>query len=162
MLFCKTGLNRQPNICFHSDSKSFALGNRGKTHFIFCPVYCWLQQNLQRALKLQDLCLFHLTSATLRRRGFLEEDFACSDQTLALTSILADEPRAPSSPRGEVKRAAMGWTSRSLNAAGHSVSGGRSRSYPGATHGAQQDWQRWRGWYRDWALWWAQVKAAHS
>lgn len=35
---------------------------------------------------------------TLRRRGFLEEDFACSDQALALTSILAGEPRAPSAP----------------------------------------------------------------
>ena len=30
------------------------------------------------------------------------------------------------------------------------------------THGAQQAWEMWRGWYQDWALRWAQGKAAHS
>lgn len=87
---------------------------------------------------MQDPCLFHLTSVTFRRRGFPEEDFACNDETLALTFILADEPEAPSAPRqapgGEGKChlqcAATGWTSRSLNAARHSV---RPRSYPGPT-----------------------------
>lgn len=45
-------------------------------------------------------------SVTLRRRGFLEEDFAHSGETPAITFILADEPSAPSAPnRHPVERA---------------------------------------------------------